>query len=323
MVKLPFSFAGNMLRKFLWFGMSGLNDETYIALYYYHLRGRNVSNLYKPSLMSDKLNWLKLNYRHPRLVSLVDKYAVRSFVSRRIGPQYLNELYFVGERITESDFLSFPRSFVLKGTHGSGMNFFCRDKMKADFSKIQHITENWLKTDYYKTRREWAYRDVPRKIICEKLLVGENGKVPEDYKIICFDGVPQFIQVDFDRFGHHTRSFYDTEWRRLPFNNACSEDRIYPSTETPVKRPDTLNEMLRVAKKLSEGIVFSRIDLYNIGPGKVVFGEITLYPGSGSKELKPVKYEYEYGALLDLNKCEGFRERSVEGGQKRQRGFNV
>ena len=36
-----------------------------------------------------------------------------------------------------------------------------------------------------------------------------------DYKVFCFDGIPQLIQVDYDRYNGHKRQFFDCDWNRL------------------------------------------------------------------------------------------------------------
>ena len=47
-----------------------------------------------------------------------------------------------------------------------------------------------------------------------------------------------------------------------------------------VEKPDNISEMFVIAEKLSQGIPFSRIDLYNVNQ-KIYFGEVTFFPDSG------------------------------------------
>lgn len=53
----------------------------------------------------------------------------------------------------------------------------------------------WMKQKYYWIHREWAYKNVKPKIICEKYMVDEFGVEIKDYKIMCFNGEPKIIQV--------------------------------------------------------------------------------------------------------------------------------
>ena len=55
-----------------------------------------------PRTLSEKIQWLKLYDRNPRYSQLVDKFSVRDFVSKKIGDQYLNELYFLYNTVNRS-----------------------------------------------------------------------------------------------------------------------------------------------------------------------------------------------------------------------------
>ena len=66
-------------------------------------------------------NGLGLNWRDPIATQCADKYAVREFVTERIGAQYLNELIAVYETVNDIDFEQLPNRFVLKVTHGIGL----------------------------------------------------------------------------------------------------------------------------------------------------------------------------------------------------------
>ena len=65
-------------------------------------------------------------------------------------------------------------------------------------------------------------------------------------------------------------------------------------------KPDGIDEMFAIAAKLSEGLPFARIDLYN-SCGKIYFGEITFYPDSGfDKDILPSADEV-FGKMIDLS----------------------
>ena len=57
--------------------------------------------------------------------------------------------------------------------------------------------------------------------------------------------------------------------------------------------------MIEIAEKLSEGIPFVRVDLYNVD-GKIYFGELTFYPGSGFEEFTPESWDYTLGSWIEL-----------------------
>src|SRR5699024_12277796 len=92
-------------------------------------------DLDNPIEFGDKLQWLKLNWYDPLAVKCADKYEVRRFVKKAVGSEFLNEVYAVYNSIEEINIDVLPNSFVLKGTHGSGFNFICRDKNKVNWNK--------------------------------------------------------------------------------------------------------------------------------------------------------------------------------------------
>src|SRR5699024_4213835 len=135
------------------------------------------------------------------------------------------------------------QSFVLKGTHGSGYNIICRDKNKMNWKEEFKKIRRWLRQNYYWRNREWVYKDIKPRIICDKYLDDDSGKRPKDYKIFCFDGEPKLIQVDVDRFGNHRQNFYDTDWNFMEIEIEKPSD-----SSIKVDRPETLGEMLNLSK---------------------------------------------------------------------------
>ena len=221
-----------------------------------------------------------------------DKYRVREYVAEKAGPEILNEFYAVYERVDEINFDNLPDAFALKVNHHSGGNVFCRDKAQLNRSAARKKLKTFLDHDHYIGAREWAYKNIPRRIICEKYLE-ENGKPPIDYKFFCFHGEPLFIQVNMDRFEKHHRNCYDLQWNLQPFTLS------HPNCEFIVEKPSRLDEMVKIAKKLSADFPFVRVDMYCI-EGKVLFGEMTFYPGGGGECFSPESYDELWGAKLHL-----------------------
>ena len=58
--------------------------------------------------------------------------------------------------------------------------------------------------------------------------------------------------------------------------------------------------MVELAEKLSHGIKFVRVDIYDID-GKIYFGEMTFYPGCGYEEFTPEEWDYRLGEILKLH----------------------
>ena len=147
----------------------------------------------------------------------------------------------------------------------------------------------------YHLGREWPYKNLKPKIICEKMLIDENGNIPDDYKIFCFHGEPKVIALHKNRFFNHTETFYDLEWNKLEIATAG-----IGSSDVYYEKPKNLRKMISIARKLAFGMFHVRIDLYNI-EGNIFFGEFTLYDGSGIYNLEPAKYDMIWGSWLKIN----------------------
>ena len=271
-----------------------LPQKTYVRIYYRYYTKKKLS-LEKPQELNEKIQWLKVYYRPKILNQLVDKYAVRQYVIDTIGEEYLNRCYGVYDNVSEVDFDSLPDQFVLKGVHGSGFNMIVKDKSKLNKTAARLKMKKWLFHNfYYKAGLEWAYKDVKPRIIAEEYLEEIDRGDLHDYKFFCFDGVPKFIHIDVDRFGNHQRLFYDTQWNKLPYKH-------YLPNDANLEKPDTLEHMLRVSEKLSKDFPMVRVDLYST-KGKILFGELTFYPGNGILEFYPDDFNKIAGDYLTLPK---------------------
>ena len=59
--------------------------------------------------------------------------------------------------------------------------------------------------------------------------------------------------------------------------------------------------MLKIAKILSAGFPYERVDLYE-SKGKVYFGELTSTLANGMCPFEPQKWDFVMGDMLDLSK---------------------
>ncbi|RMA94440.1 ATP-grasp fold amidoligase family protein [Priestia megaterium] len=274
-----------------------VTEEDFIRKRFKERVGREV-NLKEPKKYNDKLQWLKLNWYDPLATICADKYAVRQFITDRIGENYLNKIYGVYESVDQININTLPDSFVLKGTHGSGFNIVCKDKSKVDWNKEFKKMRRWLNTNYYLQNKEWVYKDIKPRIICEQFMKQDDGDELRDYRIFCFNGEPKFITVDFsiNDKNHTRRNLYDLEW------NLMDKEISYPrELKIQVDKPKKLGEMITLSKKLASGFPHARIDFYYI-KGKVIFGEITFFHQSGMGKIKPVEFEEKMGSWLQLSK---------------------
>ena len=268
-------------------------DEPYLKMMYRLRTGKRL-NLEAPRRFNEKIQWLKLHDRRPEYTMMVDKYSVKPYVASIIGEEFIIPTLGVWDRFDDIDFAKLPDQFVLKCTHDSGGLVICKDKSKLDMKKARKKIERSLKSNFFWIGREWPYKDVPHRIIAEQYLEDESGEELKDYKIFCFNGEPKYIQVDFGRFSNHERNVYSTDWKYMGFT---SHYKSNPNVAIP--RPEKLDKMLAIAKVLSVGIKQVRIDLYSVF-GRVYFGEVTFYHGSGFERYEPDEWDERLGRMIEL-----------------------
>lgn len=270
-------------------------DKTMVKLQYRIKTGRKL-NLKNPQRYTEKLQWYKLNYRNPLMTKCADKYTVREYIESKGLGHILNELYGVYDNVNEIDFDKLPNKFVLKTTNDSDTNIFCKDKANSDLEEIKKKMNKKIKArTQIPLAREWAYSNAKKRIICEKLLEDKDTKDNgiNDYKFLCFNGKPEFIVYDIDRYIGHKRNFYDTNWKYLNVSSDC------PNFGNVVGKPEKLKEMLEIAKTLSKDFPAVRVDLYCI-QNKIYFGELTFYPWSGYVKFEPDEFDFILGKKFKI-----------------------
>lgn len=274
---------------------SFIPDKPYLQLLY-RLRMGYWPNLKNPKTFNEKLQWLKLYDRRPEYTQMVDKVEAKKYVANIIGEEYIIPTLGVWDCPDDIDWDRLPRQFVLKTTHGSGGNgvVICKDKNTFDKEKTIIKLKKSIKKDVYKTLREWPYKNLSKRVIAEQYMTNE-GKDIEDYKIHNFNGQPTIILLCRDRYKEKglTEDFYSVDWEHL--------DMKRPNHDNPGghERPRELQQMLSLAKKLSEGIPFLRTDFY-IVQHKVYFGELTFYPAGGMRKFEPESCDCLLGNNLSI-----------------------
>ena len=256
-----------------------LPDGAFLRMKYRMVFGRPLL-VDGPLAFTEKIQWQKLRDRNPLYHTLVDKAAVKPYVAERIGAEHVVPTLGVWERPEQIDWDALPAQFVLKCTHDSGSTIVCTDKASFDRAAACAKLAAALACDYWKRDREWAYKDVPRRIIAEEYL----GAGLADYKIFCFGGKPEFLFVatDRDNPAEETKfDFFDTAWRHLDVRNG------HPNAAVPPAQPAHFAQMLKLAEALAGEFPQVRIDFYETPDGRVLFGEYTFYHWSGFVPFEP------------------------------------
>ena len=273
-----------------------LPDKIYLQIVFFKHFHRFI-NFRNPKTFNEKLQWLKLYNRKPEYTMMVDKYLVKDYVASKIGKECIIPTLGVWNHADEIDFSKLPNQFVLKWNHDSGSIVICKDKNHFDIQEAIRKLKIGDGRNGYWYGREWPYKNVSPKIIAEKYL-DDEGHVPIDYKVYCFNGEPYKVMLCLDRDKEEVTKFYsfDFKWSLLRHN---IRGKNAPESFT-LPKPKSLDEMYETAKKLSQGIPFVRVDFYDLN-GHMFFGEITLYPDSGFDSAILPEVDKLYGSMINLN----------------------
>lgn len=288
---------GSSFRRSFRYLLRFLPDKTYLRLFYFATTWKMI-NFKNPKWFCEKQQWLKVNDRHPEYRGLVDKLAVRNHIDKILGEGHVFPLLGYWESFDEIDFSKLPNQFVLKCNHDSGSTKVIKDKStltEEDFKTLKKLYTKRLKKDYFYAGREYPYKGIKPYIIAEQLMTDEKdpGKSIEDYKFFCFNGVPKIMFVATDRSTDCRFDFYDMDFNHLDLYN------IHPNSDKVIEKPEMFEEMKEIAAKLSKGMKFVRIDLYELN-GKIYFGEYTFFHGGGFQLCHPLEWEKKLGDWIEL-----------------------
>ena len=276
--------------------LNWIPDKTALKLLYRAEMGESL-DLDHPVTFSEKIQWIKLFDRKSRYTMMVDKYLAKEIVASEIGEEYVIPTYAVWDDAKSVDLDALPNEFVIKCNHDSHGLVICRDKSAIDQKAVIRKMNAGLRKNAYHQSREWAYKDVKRKILAEKLIVDPKNRDLIDYKFFCFNGVPLYCQVIKNRSTGETIDFYDMDWNPMPFTGLGLGKG--PERGTFTEKPEHYGKMRQIAEKLAQGTFFVRIDLYNV-EGRILFGEFTLYPKSGLARFYPDEWNRKLGDLIRL-----------------------
>lgn len=284
---------------------AGKDDEKYAVEYYYNKFGRKL-NLHDPKTFDEKIWWLKFNYHNQLLTKCADKYLVREYIKEQGLEHILNDLYAVYDDVSEIKCIDhLPEKFYLKCNHVSGGNVACFDKKVFDLEKAKKKLSWYMNINQYYITREWQYKNIKPKIICEKFLENNDSKPLVDYKFYCFNGNPQMVlithgtaKIDGSHEDAHLQyeNYYDMRLKPL---NITDNSPIL--SENEVIFPSNYQEMKKYATVLAEPFPFVRVDFYEINK-KIIFGELTFTCAGGCHNYNPLEFNEKLGSYLDLSK---------------------
>ena len=283
--------------------LSFVPDKMMVKIQYKMKTGRKL-NLKSPQRYTEKLQWYKLFYRNPLMPKCVDKYDVRQYIISKGLEDILINCLGVFERVEDINWESLPTSFVLKDTLGGGGSsvIIVKDKKTANREEICKTLSKWLvsPSNVRNGGREWVYYSGKKhRIIIEEYINADDtqgGLI--DYKFFCYEGKPKWIYVIADRkMGVSAGlAIYDSNFKRLKAQR--NDEQLL---RRKIDKPVNFEIMKQIASRLSRDFPHARIDLYNHN-GKILFGEITFFDGSGYMTFTPDSFDYEMGKDFKLKR---------------------
>ena len=239
-------------------------------------------------MIQDVLHLLKTSgeLSSPERVFITDKELAKIFVSGLAGDDYVIPTYGVLKSEAEIDGFAFPPDCAIKPTNQSGPKLLIRGGQHVDRAMLK----SWLKGNHYFNQREANYKTLRAKIIVEALL-HDCAEV----KIFCVEGQPRalkYIRWDTRSKTGKTTDFFTTGFQRLELLGD-----VNPNSVDEIARPRMLDEMMSVAKKLSQHFNFIRVDFYT--DDKIVkVGEITNCDNAGLNTYLPKGADVMFSKLL-------------------------
>lgn len=254
-------------------------------------------DLNHPQLFTEKVQWYKTRFHRDDIVRYVDKFLFKDLIKEKLGDGYTITL--LGSWTTLSEFRKswndLPDKFCLKSTlQSDGKYIKIIEKDKISLDELCSEIKEWLKPKNLLINSFCtAYHKAIPRIIAEEYMESIKDQL-FDYKYFCFNGSIKCIYVAQDHFGKDGShiSFYDLNWNKLDvkYGNHIVGDAPCPKH---------YQEMVEIAKKLSQGFPFIRVDFFDTDE-KLYVAELTFYPGGGFSKFQPDSFDKDLGSLFKL-----------------------
>ena len=251
-----------------------------------------------PQTFTEKIQWLKLYDSTQEKADWTDKIKAKELAAELIGEEYIVKTLHKGVKsLDDIDFSILPDRFVIKTNHGSGCNLIVKDKTKflnsSDYIIARNRFKNFLQLDFgFDDAFELHYSIIEPLIFVEEYIEPEAKNYVE-YTFLCFHGKPEYIRVKTVD-GADYMNIYDINWNDT---GVWFGHDTYPT----VKKPDNLEELIELAKKLCGDFAHVRVD-FNVNRGKVYFGELTFTGGSVIFRIEPYEFDKKLVDLFKLPK---------------------
>ena len=232
-----------------------------------------------PMLADEKFFWRKAIDHDPRFVTLTDKIACKEWVVAQGIDIKMPETFWVGTDANDIPQSAWDRPIYIKAGHGWGMNIPVVDPA-ADHVKIIDEANTYMDLEHGRARFQWAYRDVPKRLLAEEALFQDKPLIEIKY----YTFGPIVEQFVISRHGDPTTS---GRWQRESDGSYKLDDQ--PTTVSPIidraPLPPVADEGLRLASEIGAKFDQMRIDTMTDGD-TMYLGELTVYNQAGRAQLQ-------------------------------------
>ena len=280
-----------------------LSDKQTIKLQFKKAHGYPL-NLKSPKSLNEKMQWLKIYERTPKHTLYADKFAVRKVFEDKFGKEHLIDIVLQTKNWKDIIAESMPDyPVIIKPNHASGWYHIVEDKNNADWHKIRTDCRFWLSQNAYTMQREWQYKNIPRCIIVEKLLLRKDGSIPTNFRIHCFHGRVGLIALTSYKKNdtlEYQNQKYSRDWDFLKIDWASRKaDLTKIRDPMPIPRPVTLDKMIKIAEDIAKDFRYVRVDFFDVD-GDLYHGEITFHDGGGYERITPFEWDLKLGSMINL-----------------------
>lgn len=256
-------------------------------------------DLNNPVLFNEKLQWYKCFYQRDDFANITDKVLFKDYIKSNLGDGFTIPLYgsWTSVKDFEMDWEKLPLNFVLKSNLSSDTRgvIVVKNKNEVSLKNIKTIVKGWLKP-WNTLLNSWDYRfyNSTPKILAEKFMQDEYGEL-RDYKFFCFDGFVPYFCVDYGRMDNrHHRVFFNAKKEKTDL----SVSSFSLEENKAIGLPQNIDEMFDIAKKISVGFPFIRVDFFSCN-NQLYISELTFAPGGGVTPY-PIDFQKELGSYFKL-----------------------
>ncbi len=260
-------------------------------------------NWKNPVWLDEKLNVLKCGcyYNNEKVIQCADKFRVREYILEKGGNNILTRIYSHADSIKDMNIQDLPTQFVVKRNNDAGGVLVVEDKnIMSDWKNRMYNLEKTTTRIYGLEFGEYHYQYIRPHYFIEEYIGKADGSYPYDYKFYCMNGIPRAALVCIGRENEESMIRFLVDMRFHILNYMQGEKKL-TDQEIQQFKPESWNELIKTATRLSEEFPFVRVDLYDFD-GSVLFGEMTFTPMGCRNYYFSEEGQIQMGKWLDIKK---------------------